>query len=86
MKPFKMKKKVCNQYFVSDMHRDRRYKATLKCAWCDEESNFTVLTTTNPDAYIFWMKSFKELHTAKGCNCRALHVQEWADMDITFEP
>ena len=76
--------KICNQLFIKDTHRDKRYAATAKCACCGEESNFTEPFPFLLTNYIKWLNNFMKIHKDKGCNKTRLKAPEWAAQEANI--
>lgn len=60
--------KVCNQVFVKDTARDKKYLSTMKCRTCGEESNSGLIMPCPITEFTNELKAFIKLHDAKGCN------------------
>jgi len=59
---------ICNQVFVKDSVRDRKYLSTMVCKACGEESNSGLKLPCPVTDFTNELKAFIELHDAKGCN------------------
>lgn len=77
-----MKEKICNQFFVKDIYRDKTKPGTAKCANCLEKSNFEEPFPFELKKFNKWMSSFVKLHSDKGCNKIKLNGPEWASSTI----
>lgn len=78
------KNKICNQFFVKDVFRDKRYNGTLKCACCDEESNMNLPYPIEMTALIKFIDLFTKLHASKGCNKAQIVGPDWASGEVNF--
>lgn len=79
-----MKQKICNQFFVKDIIRDKKYIGTLKCVCCNEESNMSGQYGIPVDDFLKFIKAFINLHKMKGCNKEQLKHPEWASTEVGF--
>lgn len=77
-----MRKKICNQFFVKDIYRDKTKSGTAKCSKCLEKSNFSNNFPFELKKFTKWMSNFIKLHSDKGCNSEQLHTPEWASVKI----
>ncbi len=77
-----MKGKICNQLFVKDTFRDRQYKATVRCVWCDESSNLEATYPFELKLITDFLSNFMKLHKQKGCNARQLSTPIWASKEV----
>jgi len=75
--------KICNQHFIKDTHRDKKYTSTLKCSCCGEESHLTQPAPFVKD-FVRWLNDFTKLHKNKGCNKHKIEDQEWAAKEVSF--
>ena len=76
--------KICNQTFVKDAYRDKKYIGTMKCISCEEESNISL---TFPCCLIDFnkqVKAFQKMHEVKGCNKQRLKAPDWASESFEF--
>ena len=76
--------KICNQHFVKDTHRDKKYNGTIKCSCCGEESNWIHPYPFEMKAFIKWLNDFTKLHKNKGCNKVRIDIQEWESKEVSF--
>jgi hypothetical protein len=72
------KEKICNQFFVKDTHRDKKYACTLRCVTCDESSSLNATFPFEVSLLTDFIKNFTNLHHKKGCNKDQLSAPEWA--------
>jgi hypothetical protein len=77
-------KKICNQYFVKDTHRNKKYNGTIKCSCCDEESNWNQPYPFEMKLFIKWISDFQKLHNNKGCNKIKIETQAWESKEVSF--
>lgn len=78
-----MNEKICNQLFVKDTHRNRKFNGTLKCSCCGEESNIEFPYPIEIFDYTRQIDAFVNLHKVKGCNKKQLPRPDWASKEIT---
>lgn len=71
-------KKICNQAFVKDSHRDKRYSGTMRCICCMEESHLDFKFPFLVSKMIDQLRAFGKVHAAKGCNDVRLSAPDWA--------
>lgn len=74
--------KICNQTFIKDVYRDKKYTGTMKCVACNEESNINLMLPCSVIDLNKQMKAFSKLHAIKGCNKKQLPAPEWACKSI----
>ena len=70
--------KICNQTFVKDRFRNRKYSGTMKCMCCGEESHLRLKFPILLNYFNNSMKAFVALHTANGCNETAIEAPQWS--------
>lgn len=70
--------KICNQTFVKDTHRDKKYIGTMKCISCGEESNISLQFPCKLTDFNKQINAFQKMHETKGCNKKQLNAPEWA--------
>jgi hypothetical protein len=70
--------KICNQTFVKDQYRDRKYIGTMKCMHCEEESNIRFRFPIKITDFNKIVKAFVSLHTLNGCNKVQSEAPLWA--------
>lgn len=70
--------KICNQYPVKDSIRDKRFTMTVKCACCNEQSNFNEAYPITLTTYVQYLSSFQAIHEYKGCNKKRIDCPDWA--------
>ena len=79
-----MKRKICNQHFVKDSYRNKKYNGTIKCSCCGEESNWIHPFPFEMKLFIKWLDDFVKLHKNKGCNKTEIQIQEWESKEVSF--
>lgn len=79
-----MRNKKCNQFFVKDDFRDKKFAGTIKCSCCNEESNLNAKFPFTMDLMINFINAFVTLHKKKGCNKSECEVPDWASGEINF--
>ena len=70
--------KICNQTFVKDKFRDKKYIGTMKCICCDEESNISLKFPCKLTDFNKQINAFQKMHDIKGCNKEQLSAPDWA--------
>ena len=76
--------KICNQLFVKDTHRDKKYICTVKCVYCGGESNLNLKLPILLIDYNKFLTKFIKTHKDKGCNKFKLNSPEWASKEINI--
>jgi transcription elongation factor Elf1 len=77
-------KNICNQSFVKDTHRDKKYNGTIKCSCCGEESHWNHPFPFEMKLYMKWLDDFMSLHKNKGCNKKKLPTQRWESTEVSL--
>jgi hypothetical protein len=70
--------KICNQTFIKDQFRDKKYIGTMKCIFCGEESNISLKFPCSLLEFNKQLQQFTKMHTVKGCNKTKLDAPDWA--------
>jgi len=76
--------KICNQFFIKDIYRNKQYQATIKCAVCSEETNFSEPFPFELKNYTKWINNFVKIHKDKGCNKIKVKPDKWASGKISI--
>ena len=74
--------KICNQRFVKDDFRDKKYIGSMKCITCGEVSNLTSGFPVALKDFTSNLDAFVKLHTVKGCNKTRTIDPDWASSKI----
>jgi hypothetical protein len=77
------KSKICNQFFIKDIYRDKKYTSTLKCACCSGIDHFSDPAPL-VSQFTQWIEDFNKLHQNKGCNKVEVKGIDWAAKEINF--
>jgi len=75
---------ICNQFFVKDTHRDKRYPATIRCSCCDRVYHYINSFPFSINDIAKWMERTTQIHDFKGCNEKQLPDPEWASKEVEF--
>lgn len=74
--------KICNQVFVKDKFRNKKYAGTQKCLSCNHESHINLKFPFSVTDFISHTEAFVKLHTKLGCNKKSIDAPEWAAQTI----
>ncbi len=80
----KVKKKICNQLFLKDEFRERKYPATVKCTYCGEQSSLQAIFPFPLEMFTNFLEDFVKLHSRKGCNKKEISSPAWASKEVNL--